>query len=315
MNKTRAIIRIRLKTSICNIVVKNGCVGRWCFNWENNLITAYMYINYNIQSQSDIFEQTRTIGDLALLIDVLTLVTNQDVNTSVSISTDPIIDSFTGQITYRSKSADQFLMEIRSLKHESNARCINGNDTQRIDNSTLQLSNKSLNTIDTLLSRLSLINKYPKELKKLINYWRKGVDLDHLQFVEESYLSFYKIIEYISKSANLSDKDIPTKYHLNPSLKTAYKFTVGAKLKKTTKAQYKMLSEFIDIRNNWDIAHAKIRPLPDNDAGGLYYSYMGHVWDYHRHICQITRMTLLGKSGLTGLSLENDGGLYCLRVE
>lgn len=314
MNKTRSVIRIKLKTSICNIVIKNGHIGRWYFNWEHNLITAYTYLSYDVKSPSDIFEQTRTTGDLALLIDVLTLVTNQDVNTSIVISTDPAIDSFTGKITNRSKSADQFSTEIKSLKHQSNASCINGNDAQRIDNSSLTLSNDALQIIYTLLSRLTLINKYSKELKKLINYWRKGVDLDHLQFVDESFLSFYKIVEYVSKKANLRDKDIPAKYSRSASLKTAYKFAVGAKLKRPNKAQYQMLSDFIDIRNNWDIAHTRIRPLPDNEVGGLYYSYLNDVWDYHSHICQITRMTLLRECGLTDVALVNDGGLYKLTL-
>ncbi len=301
-----------LKTSICNIVIKNGHIGRWYFNWESNLITAYTYLSYDVKNPSDIFEQTRTTADLVLLIDVLTLITNQDVNTSVVISTDPVIDSFTGQITNKSKSVDQFSDEIKNLRHQSNATCLNGNDAQRIEKSSLQISDESLNIIYTLLSRLSLINKHSNELKKLINYWRKGVDLDHLQFVDESFLSFYKIVEYISKKANIRDKDIPTKYLSTSSLKTAYKFAVGAKLKKPTRAQYQMISEFIDIRNNWDIAHTRIHPLPENDAGGLYYSYMGGAWDYHSHICQITRMTLLRECGLTGLSLVNDGGLYTL---
>ena len=312
MNKTRSVIRIKLKTNICNIEVKNGCIGRWYFSWENNLITAYTYLSYDIKNPSDIFEQTRTTGDLALLIDVLTLVTNQDINTSVVISTDPVIDSYTGKLTNISKSTDQFLAEIIRLKHQSNCSCLNGNNDQRIDNSSLTLSDDALKTIYMLLSRLALVNKYSKELKKLINYWRKGVDLDHLQFVDESFLSFYKIIEYISKKASLSDKDIPTEYSSSKSLKTAYKFALGAKLKKPTEAQYTMLSEFIDIRNNWDIAHARIHPLPDNDVGGLYYSYMDVAWDYHSHICQITRMTLLRECGLTGLSLVNEGGLYTL---
>ena len=312
MSKVRSVTRIKLKTSVCNIVIKNGHIGRWYFNWESNLITAYTYLSYDVKNPSDIFEQTRTTADLVLLIDVLTLITNQDVNTSVVISTDPVIDSFTGQITNKSKSVDQFSNEIKNLRHQSNASFLNGNDAQRIEKSSQKISDESLNIIYTLLSRLSLINKHSKELKKLINYWRKGVDLDHLQFVDESFLSFYKIVEYISKKANIRDKDIPTKYLSTSSLKTAYKFAVGAKLKKPTRAQYQMLSEFIDIRNNWDIAHTRIHPLPENDSGGLYYSYMGDVRDYHSHICQITRMTLLRECGLTGLSLVNDGGLYTL---
>src|SRR3989339_89759 len=290
MSKTRSIIRLKLKTSVCNIIIENGHIGKWFFDWENNLVTAYTYLSYDTKNPGDLFEQTRISADLALLVDVLTIVTNQDINTSVVISTEPIIDSFVGEVTYKSKSVDIFLVEIRGLKHQSNASCLNGNDPIRInDNSSLQLSNEALEEIYSILSRVSAINKYSNTIKKLINYWRKGVDLDHLQFVDESFLSFYKIVEYISKKANIRDRDIPTKYLSTSSLKTAYKFAVGAKLKKPTRAQYQMLSEFIDIRNNWDIAHTRIHPLPENDSGGLYYSYMGDVRDYHSHICQITR--------------------------
>ena len=189
--------------------------------------------------------------------------------------TEPVIDSFVGEVTYKSKSVDNFSVEIRGLKHQSNASCLNGNDPIRInDNSSLQLSNEALEEIYSILSRVSAINKYSNTIKKLINYWRKGVDLDHLQFVDESFLSFYKIIEYISKRANLHNKDIPTRFHKTSSLKMAYKFAVGAKLKRPTKAQYEMLSDFIDIRNNWDIAHSKIRPLPNNNTSNLFT----HIW-------------------------------------
>lgn len=316
MSKTKAVIRIKLKTSKCNVVVKNGHIGNWFFDWENNLVTAYTYIFYDTQNLGDIFEQTRMSADLALLVDVLTLATNQDVNTSVVVSTEPSIDSFVGKVTHKSKSVHDFCIEIQSLKHQSNASCLNGNDPQRIDdNSSLQFSNEAISEINTILSRITAINKYPNAVKKLINYWRKGVDLDHLQFIDESFLSFYKIVEYVSKKANLRDKDIPTKYHKTSSLKMAYKFSVGAKLKKTTSSHYEMLSDFIVIRNNWDIAHSKIRPLPNNNSSNLLYSYMDDAWEYHSHICQITRMILLGELGVTGLSLKNDGGLYTLRVE
>ncbi|OGJ10146.1 hypothetical protein A2356_01365 [Candidatus Nomurabacteria bacterium RIFOXYB1_FULL_39_16] len=315
MSKTRSIIRLKLKTSVCNIIIKNGHIGKWFFDWENNLVTAYTYLSYDTKNPGDLFEQTRISADLALLVDVLTIVTNQDINTSVVISTEPIIDSFVGEVTYKSKSVDIFLVEIRGLKHQSNASCLNGNDPIRInDNSSLQLSNEALEEIYSILSRVSAINKYSNTIKKLINYWRKGVDLDHLQFVDESFLSFYKIIEYISKRANLHDKDIPTRFHKTSSIKMAYKFAVGAKLKRPTKAQYEMLSDFIDIRNNWDIAHSKIRPLPNNNTSNLFYSYMDDAWEYHSHICQITRMTLIRELGVKGLSLVNDGGLYSLTL-
>lgn len=316
MSKTRAVIRIRLKTSKCNIVLKNGHIGNWFFDWENNQVSAYTYISYDTHNPGDIFEQTRISADLALLVDVLTLATNQDVNTSVVISTEPVIDSFTGVVKHKSKSTVDFSNEIRTLKHQSNASCLNGNDPQRIDdNSSLQLSNEALSEIYTILSRLSAINKYPNTTKKLINYWRKGVDLDHLQFVDESFLSFYKIVEYLSKKANLRKNDIPINFQKTSSSMMAYRFAVAAKLIKPTKAQYEMLSDFIDIRNNWDIAHSKIRPLPSNNTSNLFYSYMDYAWEYHSHICQITRMILLRELGVTGLSLVNDGGLYTLRVK
>jgi len=313
MDKIRSIIEIKLKTSNCNIVIRDGHIGMWYFNWENNMIVAYTYLTYDIQNIGDIFEKTRTTANLALLVDILTLIANQDINTSVVISTDPIINSYIGNITNRSHSVDQFCAEVKGLKHQSNASSLNSNDSYRIDDSSvLHLPDEALQYIYLLLQEISVINKFSKELKKLINYWRKGVDLDHLYFTDESFLAFYKIIEYISKKANIRDKDIPKKYRKTKSIKMAYKIAVGANLKKPTDEQYQMLSDFVDIRNNWDIAHTKIRPLPNNDMSGLYYSYMDDVWDYHSHICQITRMILLREIGVSGISLINDGGLYKL---
>lgn len=313
MGKIRSIIEIKLKTTNCNIAVKNGHIGMWYFNWENNMITAYTYLTYDIQNIGDIFEKTRSTADLVLLVDILTLVVNQDVNTSVVISTEPIINSYIGNITNRSQSVDQFCAEIKGLKHQSNTSCLNSNDSYRIDsNLKLNLPEEALQCIYSLLQQVSVKNKFSNELKKLINYWRKGVDLDHLHFIDESFLAFYKIIEYISKKANIPDKGIPNEYLKTKSIKMAYKIAVGANLKKPTDKQYQMLSDFVDIRNNRDIAHTKIRPLPDNNMSGLYYSYMDDIWDYHSHICQITRMVLLREVGISGISLINDGGLYKL---
>ncbi len=95
----------------------------------------------------------------------------------------------------------------------------------------------------------------------------------------------------------------------------AYRFAIAAKLVEPTNAQYEMLSDFIDIRNNWDIAHSKIRPLPSNNTSNLSIPIWTMLGNYHSHICQITRMVLLRELGVTGLSLENDGGLYTLRVK
>ena len=154
MNKIKSVIKIMLKTSTCNIVIKNGHIGRWYFDWNNNLITAYTYLKYDIENPIDIFDKTRTVTDLALLIDTLTLITNQDINTSIVISTEPIIDSFIGNVIFESKSVDQFCFEIKNLKHQSNASSLNSSDYRRIDtHSSLHLSDKDLTIINLLLSK------------------------------------------------------------------------------------------------------------------------------------------------------------------
>jgi hypothetical protein len=124
------------------------------------LVTAYTYLSYDTQNPGDIFEQTRISADLALLVDVLTIVTNQDINTSVVISTEPVIDSFVGGVIYKSKSVDDFLVEIRGLKHQSNASCLNGNDPIRIND------NSSYNYQKRLLKRFTA---YCHEYPQLIN--------------------------------------------------------------------------------------------------------------------------------------------------
>ena len=88
-----------------------------------------------------------------------------------------------------------------------------------------------LNEIEKMITLFDNCNITTTD-KKLLNYWRKGVDLDQIGYLEESYLAFFKIVEYFFKCSTLNILDIPKKYHNDKSMVAAYKFANGTKLKK-----------------------------------------------------------------------------------
>ena len=325
------LFKITLITTKSNISIPESRIGKWLFKWENNLITAYAISNYESAQISQPFELVNKTNrlNLGLLIDTLTIVVNQDVNTSIGISTEPITNIYKGLKTPNLKSINEVNAYLGTSKSVCNARSVDNNSRVVDDSTTITFSKSQLLVIQELISRLDKV-KISNVNLKLMNYWRKGVELDRLQFMDASYLSFYKIIEYFISKAKINEnpyerlikhllKCFPKLSKLfyknqRKSLSGAKKFADGAKLNKPEIDHLELIADFIDMRNNWDIAHMRISPLPSDRSGRLYYSHIEDAWDYHSHICQITRLVILKNFGFNNLGLEEDGGLLKLII-
>lgn len=311
------LIKITLKATKSNVNIPEGKIGKWLFSWSNNQIEAFAEAEFNATSISDPFDLVRktTRLNLALLVDCLTMIVNQEVNTSIVVSTDPTIFIYQKSSSKRVTSINEARAQTRSTRPICNASSLGEEVPKRIDDGvTVNLSEDSIKVLLYLLDFFSKKKSYRNIHLKLMNYWRKGVDLDQLMLVDESFLAFFKIIEYYINRSNVKESDIPSEFHKPKSLQDAYRFSLGTGLTSLQEDQLQLISDFVHIRNNWDIAHVKMGSLPDDKLGGLYYSHMDEGWEYHSHICQISRWVILKELGVKDLMLENSGGLLELSL-
>jgi len=311
------LIKITLKTTKSNINIPEGKIGKWVFSWLNNQIEAFAEAEYNATSVSDPLDLVTKTNklDLALLVDCLTMIINQEVNTSIVISTNPTIFVYQKSSSKRITSIHEARVHTKSMRPLCNASLLGEEFPKRIDDGvTVTLSEDRIKVLFYLLDFFSKKKSYKNIHLKLMNYWRKGADLDQLMLIDESFLAFFKIIEYYINRSNVKESDIPSKFQEPRSLQDAYRFSLGTGLTSMQQDQLQLISDFVHIRNNWDIAHVKIGNLPDDKSGSLYYSHIDDAWEYHSHICQISRLIILNDLGVKDLKLENSGGLLELSL-
>ena len=310
------LVEIHLKTTKSNINIGEGKIMNWIFSWINNQVTAFSILKYEGDIAEDIFSLIVNTNrlNLGLLIDALSMIVNVEINKSIAISTQ--IEALVFEINKPSNKVDK-IVDVLSLKRGAklliNAGEIGEEKPKRIDDGlTITLSKDQLNLIDVLLKKFEPKNKYLVSDYKLMNYWRRGVDLDNLTLWDESYLAFYKILEYFEKKSNVKNSVIPTKFNTK-SLKSAYRIAKGGGLRRITNKQFEMLSDFVILRNNWDIAHTRINVLPNERESALYFTYYSNMWDYNSHISEITRLMILKHLGINKFQLVVEGGLYTLK--
>jgi len=310
------IVKIVLSANESNIDILNGKIKNWYYSWKNNLITAYSFVNKKEDDQfNSVFNSLRSTKglNLGLLIDCLTILSNVGVNTDLTIS---INDNY--QLYKLNKKF--IVSSIEDIKNNSNLLVMiqNGQGDgewpiRKRNNIKCNLNINEITISNSIIDYFKSKTRFSSIELKLLNYWRKGIDLENLTFYDESYLAFYKIMEYFGQKANISNSQIPFIYKTDTQ-KYAYRIAKGTGLKNITKKNIEMLCHFISIRNNWDIAHAKVSSLPKNMENGLYFSYYNNVWDLHHHIKEIARLSIFNLIGLRAFKLIVDGGLYKLSL-
>lgn len=309
------ILKQTLKSNNSNINIDSATVSNWCFSWINNNITAYSLIKAKGNDRPlvhELLEDTSSLN-LGLLVDVLAFVTNVGVNTDITISLQ--IDYLLYEVSGVS-STPQRVSDYEKLI-SAGKRVEHGQGDKewpvRTDFAiTTNLSVEELSLTDYLLEELSKKKKFTNSELKLLNYWRRGVDLENLTYWDESFLAFFKILEYFEKKSNIPNSKIPAKYKTDRE-KAAYRMSQGAGVQKINNGNLKLLMEFIDIRNNWDIAHTRVKYLPKNLDGGFYFTYYDNMWDTHHHLKDIARLFILSTLGIKNMELVVDGGLFKLQ--
>lgn len=146
-------------------------------------------------------------------------------------------------------------------------------------NTETKFDDKNISRMQYLIENLCHSNKLNNVAISLLNYWKKGFILSEITFKEESFLNFYKILEYFL-GKNTPDEKITD---------IIDKFSIGDK-----EIAKRLITTIIDIRNNWDIAHKSIK-RKSGDKGIISrdelfnLSYIDYLWSYHDDLKEISK--------------------------
>lgn len=220
---------------------------------------------------------------------------------------------------------DTMLSKIRSQKRYTTGSF--GSDWPIVvkDNETVTFKPEQLSLNKLILEHLLQYKKYTEAHITLLNYWRKGYVLNELWFWDESFLSYYKIIEYFlnkyrtktslvarimnamrntKNKAGIDDaKLLLSKLQLNPATENA-----------------ELILSLQTIRNQYDIAHNRIKRKNGDNATthreSFYnFSYYMDFWGYWDNAEELSRLLLLRSLEMYNIGLYPDGGLLKLKIK
>lgn len=232
---------------------------------------------------------------IGLIIDIITTITNIIISTDykglIFSPNNKIICSFHNPET----SFEQFHQQLKSLKVETEIGA-SSNFYPIIKKSEIKFKEKSILLNLYLLSKVFNSDKLNNSAISLFNYWRKAFILFKLGCREESFLNYYKILEYFL-TKNKPDE------------------AVGNLIKKFSLSNQKiakrLLESFIEIRNHWDIAHKRIKRLqkdryaiPRDEFFNI--SFYDHLWEKHDDIKEISRFLIYKYLGIEKIQLIID---------
>lgn len=309
------IFEVKLKAENSNFSLEDGILENWRYSWRNNEITALIYGSQRVRENiSSPFDELETYNKLGLLIDVLSFSSELPISANIDYRLYEVNPSNKINLKDTSQAWITILQSVRRQKHLEHVD--SGDDWPiRIDSHTTHnFNDKQIELIRYLLNFFSKI-KFSNTAIKLLNYWRRGFDLDTLNYWDESFLVFFKILEYFEKQYNPgSDFSLDKRIKLvrTKIKKKALKIAGGAKASKVDKYLVRLLTDCISARNRFDIAHMRIKPLPRNREGAFYFTYYYNIWDLHDDIKELTRLFILKYLGVRGISLKSDGGLLIL---
>ena len=162
------------------------------------------------------------------------------------------------------------------------------------DKSTVKFKDDSIIHMRHLIDRICRSKKINRVTISLLNYWKKGFILKNLCFREESFLNFYKILEYFL-GKNIVDQK---------AVQIIDRFSLEDK-----NVAKRLIETIIEIRNNWDIAHKNIKKSAGNkrliSRDELFnLSYWDYLWDYHYDLEEISRFLIYKYLNIQSIELK-----------
>lgn len=160
-----------------------------------------------------------------------------------------------------------------------------------------------------------------KNLKSLLNYWRRAKELDELGFDSEAYLNYFKILECLAELNNddvtkrailarfspgrVPQKSLCKKYqakttadknNLHRQILFAAKALSAANISpKLSRGLFIKVLDIVFMRHGWNVAHKLLRPNPYDtyDAIGQHSDEFRLVMIENIYISKITKLLIL----------------------
>lgn len=160
-----------------------------------------------------------------------------------------------------------------------------------------------------------------KNLKSLLNYWRRAKELDELGFDSEAYLNYFKILECLAELNNddvtkrailarfspgrVPQKSLCKKYqakttadknNLHRQILFAAKALSAANISpKLNRGLFIKVLDIVFMRHGWNVAHKLLRPNPYDtyDAIGQHSDEFRLVMIENIYISKITKLLIL----------------------
>lgn len=299
-----------------NLVIEK-IINNFRFRIEENILKILTTIPNEILENSDIDVFEYSADKLCYLYDIITFCTDLPISSRFEYCVFTLNNKI--NIYDLNSNFENLLNELikKSVKRESGS-FVNGGDLLKVvdKNQKNNFNKEKLDLIDNLLDWFRK-TKAKRSIRKLLNYWRKGFDLEIVTLWNESFLSLYKILEYFEKNFNknnVTDNLIKKLNQTNSKAeKKSIKIILAAGFKKIKQSHINLIKNIITIRNNFDIAHVRIYPLSADKNERLYYTYYHQYWDIHDHLKEITRLIIIKKLGFRNFYLKNEGGLLSLK--
>ena len=234
---------------------------------------AFEDFNDHDQMEEKIIYNFSSIG---LIMDIITVVTeiiiSSDYDGMIFDHDEKILNNFYNE----ARSFDDIYNEIKQLRRLTNIG-MQSNFFPPTNNKTVTFSEEKIKNINYLLDNFFKKNKFNNTQISLFNYWKKGLILLDLHYMEESFLSFYKILEFFLskyKSSEAVDNLIE-------------EFDIKDKC-----ISKRLISSFVKIRNNYDIAHMKIkRGFPNRDEF-FNLSFYDNFWEKYYDIKEVVKFLI-----------------------
>lgn len=184
----------------------------------------------------------------------------------------------------------------------------------------------------------SIAKSRKKGINSMLNYWRRGFELDQLGYDAESFLNYFKVLECLSEvgKERAEHKQIWERFTVKqsgkkkpipkPSLKK-YTFNqiymVAAILagagydKNVNRGNVLYLLKVLSIRNNWNVGHKIFRnnPYDTYDGIGQHSMEFSHVMIENIYIEKIAKYFILRYVRPGKYKLENPHGMPIITLK
>lgn len=186
-------------------------------------------------------------------------------------------------------------------------------------NSSTQFFPRSIERGQRMIDDIGSSRK--KNLKSLLNYWRRAKELDELGFDSEAYLNYFKILECLAELNNddvtkraildrfspggVPQKSLCKKYrakttadknNLHRQILFAAKALSAANISpKLSRGLFIKVLDIVFMRHGWNIAHKLLRPNPYDtyNAIGQHSDEFRLVMIENLYISKITKLLIL----------------------